>query len=97
MAIGFSNGANIAASMLLLRPEVLSGSILFRSMVQFIPDTLPDLSGKHILISAGLHDPIIPNYQTEELLNLLKKAGANVSIQWLRSVSESSSPAAATR
>lgn len=85
LAIGFSNGANIATSMLLLRPEVLSGSILFRPMVPFLPDTLPNLSGKYTLISAGLHDPIVQSYQTEELFNLLKKAGANVSIQWQNS------------
>lgn len=85
MAIGYSNGANIAASMLLLRPEILSGSILFRPMIPLVPDTLPDLSSKHVLISAGSRDPIVPRYQTEDLFDLLKKVGANVSIQWQNS------------
>jgi phospholipase/carboxylesterase len=82
MAIGYSNGANIAASVLLLRPEILSNAILFRPMIPLIPDTLPNLSDKHILISAGSHDPIVPSHQTEDLFDLLRNAGANVSIQW---------------
>jgi phospholipase/carboxylesterase len=82
MAIGYSNGANIAASILLLRPEILSSAILFRPMIPLVPDTLPNLSSKHVLISAGLHDPIVPRYQTEDLFDLLKKVEANVSIQW---------------
>lgn len=85
MAIGFSNGANIATSMLLLRPEVLSGAVLFRPMIPIVPDTLPHLSSKHILISAGLHDPIVPKQETKNLFDLLEKAGANVSLQWQNS------------
>jgi phospholipase/carboxylesterase len=85
MAIGYSNGANIAASILLLRPEILSSAILFRPMIPLVPDTLPNLSSKHVLISAGLHDPIVPRYQTEDLFDLLKKVEANVSIQWQNS------------
>ena len=85
MAIGYSNGANIAASILLLRPEILSGAILFRPMIPLVPDTLPNLSSKHVLISAGLHDPIVPRYQTEDLFDLLKKVDAKVSIQWQNS------------
>jgi predicted esterase len=85
IAIGYSNGANIAASILLLRPEILSGVILFRPMIPLSPDTLPDLSSKHVLISAGLHDPIVHRYQTEDLFDLLKKVGAKVSIQWQNS------------
>ena len=60
IAIGYSNGANIGASMLLLRPEILSAAILFRAMVPLVPDILPDLSNKHIFMSSGLHDPIVP-------------------------------------
>lgn len=80
MAMGYSNGANISASMLLLRPEVLSSAILFRPMIPLVPDTMPNLSSKHILISAGLHDPIVSRNQTEILVDLLKKVGAKVSI-----------------
>jgi phospholipase/carboxylesterase len=85
MAIGFSNGANIAASMLLLRPEVLCGAILFRPMVPIVPDTLPHLASKHILITAGLHDPVVPKQETNNIFDLLEQAGANVSLQWQNS------------
>ena len=85
VAIGYSNGANIAASGLFLRPDILSYAILFRPMVPLIPEDLPSLSSKHILISAGLHDPIVPDQETKNLLNLLKKAGAEVSINWQNS------------
>lgn len=83
--VGYSNGANIATSVLLLRPETLSNAILFRPMIPLVPNTLPDLSDKHILLSAGLHDPIIPRHQTEDLVDLLGNAGASVSIQWQNS------------
>ena len=85
IALGYSNGANIAASILLLRPEVLSGAILFRPMIPLLPDTLPNLSSKHVLISAGLHDHIIPRRQTEDLFDIIEKVGAKVSIQWQNS------------
>ena len=85
IAAGFSNGANIAASCLLLRPGILSDAILFRPMVPLVPDPLPELSSKHILISAGLHDPIVQRQETENLLSLLKKTGADVSIIWQNS------------
>lgn len=86
VAIGYSNGANIAASELLLRPSILSSAILFRPMVPLIPEVLPDLSTKHVFISAGLHDPIVPGKETQNLFNLLKKAGvADISINWQNS------------
>lgn len=85
VAVGYSNGANIAASMLFLRPEVLAGSILFRAMVPFVPDLVPNLSGKQIFMSAGLHDPIIPRRGTNDLVDLLRKTGSNVSLKWQNS------------
>ena len=85
VAIGYSNGANIAASMLLLRPEILSNAILFRPMIPLVPNTLPKLSSKRVLISAGSHDPIVDSYQTKDLFDLLEKVGAKVSIQWQNS------------
>src|SRR5207245_1707060 len=53
VAVGYSNGANIAASMLLLRPEILSAAILFRAMVPLVPETQPDLSSVRVWIGAG--------------------------------------------
>ena len=85
IAIGYSNGANIAASVLLVRPEILSDAILFRPMIPLIPNTLPNLSSKRVLISAGLHDSIVASYQTKDLFDLLEKVGAKVSIQWQNS------------
>jgi predicted esterase len=85
IAVGYSNGANIAASMLLLRPEVLSAAILFRAMVPLIPERQPDLSSKSIFISAGSFDPIVPASNTKELVELLRSAGADVTIRFLQS------------
>lgn len=85
IALGYSNGANIASSMLLLRPEVLSAAILFRAMVPFVPNTLPDLSNKYIFMSSGLYDPIIPKQEAERLFSLFKNRGAKVSISWQNS------------
>jgi phospholipase/carboxylesterase len=85
VAIGFSNGANIAASLLLLNPETINGAILFRAMKPFNPDNLPDLSNKQVLLSAGLIDPIVSKSQIEGLFNLLQKSGANVTMKWQQS------------
>jgi phospholipase/carboxylesterase len=85
VAVGYSNGANIAASMLLLRPEILSSAILFRAMVPLVPETLPDLSNKHIFMSSGLYDPIVSLNEADRLFVLLKKTGAKVSLSWQES------------
>lgn len=82
MAIGYSNGANIAASILLLRPETLSGAILFRAMVPLVPDRLPGLSGKRVFMSSGLQDPIATKHQAETLSKMLRQAGADVDLEW---------------
>lgn len=82
VVVGYSNGANIACSMLLLRPEVVSAAILFRPMVPFQPDVLPDLGNKHIFMSSGRYDPIVPQQEVERLFNLFKKAGAETSLNW---------------
>ena len=85
IAVGYSNGANIASSMLLLRPQVLSNAILFRAMVPLVPEVLPDLANKHIFMSSGQHDPIVAKQDTESLFSLFKKAGATVSLYWQNS------------
>jgi predicted esterase len=82
VAIGYSNGANIAASELLLRPEILSAVILFRAMVPLVPQKIPNLTNKYIFMSSGLNDPIIPNQEAERLFDLLKRARAKVSLNW---------------
>src|SRR6476659_4042555 len=82
VGVGYSNGANIAASMLLLRPEIMHGAILFRAMVPLVPDTLPDLSPVRVWIGAGDQDPIIPASEAQHLVELLRRAGADVTIRF---------------
>ena len=84
VAVGYSNGANIAASMLLLRPEILHAAILFRAMVPLIPDKLPDLSSVRVWIGAGDQDPIVPASETAALSELLRRAGADVTIRFAK-------------
>jgi len=82
VAIGYSNGANIAASTLLLRPEALAAAILFRPMVPLVPAAMPDLSGKSVLIAGAKHDPIAHPAETGRLVELFSTAGAAVEVHW---------------
>ena len=83
IAVGFSNGANIGASLLLLEPQVIAAAVLFRPMVPFVPDEpFPDLSGKKIIILSGQYDPIVSKKQAEDLFSLVKNLGAKVEMQW---------------
>lgn len=77
-AVGYSNGANIAAAVLLLRPGVISRAVLLRAMVPLTPETMPDLAGTSVLISSGEHDPIVPVENAKRLAGLLRNAGAEV-------------------
>ena len=83
VAVGYSNGANIAASMLLLRPEILHAAILFRAMVPLVPEKLSNLSSVRVWIGAGDQDPIIPESEAQRLAELLRRAGADVTIRFL--------------
>jgi phospholipase/carboxylesterase len=85
IAVGYSNGANIAASILLLKPQTLTGAILFRAMVPLVPDNLPDLSDKRMIMSSGLRDPIATRQEAERLSGLFKQAHAVVDLQWQNS------------
>ena len=82
IAVGFSNGANIAAALLLLRPEVLAGAVLFRAMVPIVPPVLPVLAHARVLLSSGNQDPIVPVENAERLAAMLRKAGANVTARF---------------
>ena len=81
IAVGYSNGANIAGGLLLLRSGVLSGAALWRPMVPLTPKALPDLKGTPVLVAAANHDPIVAPANTRELVALLKRAGAKVTLQ----------------
>jgi phospholipase/carboxylesterase len=82
VAVGFSNGANIGGSLLLLHPGLLRAAILLRPMVPFEPDVLPDLKGTAVFVSAGRTDPIVPPSNSERLAALLREAGADVTLAW---------------
>ncbi|HTU01825.1 MAG TPA: alpha/beta hydrolase [Candidatus Sulfotelmatobacter sp.] len=84
VAVGFSNGANIAASMLLLRPETLAAAVLFRAMMPLQPDPLPSIPGTPVFLASGTHDPLIPPREAERLATLLRAAGARVTPHWER-------------
>jgi phospholipase/carboxylesterase len=81
-AVGFSNGANIAASLLLTYPRLLAGAILLRAMVPFEPERMPDLSGTPVYLAAGRSDQMVPPENTERLAQLLRAAGADVTLDW---------------
>jgi phospholipase/carboxylesterase len=82
VALGFSNGANIAASLMLTAPAALRHGILIRAMVPFEPGTLPELKGSSALIAAGKTDSIVPPENTERLATLMRDAGARVELKW---------------
>ena len=78
VAVGFSNGANIAASLLLTRPEALSGAVLLRAMLPFESEPLPALAGKPILLLSGSNDTMIPAPSSQRLATVLQAAGADL-------------------
>ena len=84
VAVGYSNGANIATSLLLLHPHALAGAVLFRPMVPFTPDFEPDLERISVLLGGGLRDAIVPRDNTEALANMLTSFGAEVEAYWHR-------------
>jgi predicted esterase len=68
--------------MLLLRPEIMRAAILFRAMVPLVPDNMPELSSVQVWIGAGDQDPIIPPPEAQRLVELLRRAGAEVTIRF---------------
>jgi predicted esterase len=82
VAAGFSNGANVAASAMLLHPGALAGGVLFRAMVPFEPEAPVDLAGVPVLLGAGRADPIVPPENTERLADILRSSGARVTLDW---------------
>lgn len=84
IAIGLSNGANIAATMLQLRPGVIGGAVLLRPMVVIDqPAAANSLAGVRVLITSGAHDPIVPVSEPPRLAALLKAGGASVKLEML--------------
>ena len=81
VALGFSNGANVATTLLFRHPDLLAGAALLRPMLPYRPDPLPDLSAKRVLVDAGAADPMVPADQPPALADLLSEAGAEVTFQ----------------
>ncbi|MFL5466536.1 MAG: alpha/beta hydrolase [Gemmatimonadaceae bacterium] len=81
-ALGYSNGANVASTVMLIEPGVLQGAVLFRPMLVYEPDDNKDLSGSALLLSAGRMDPIVPTTSVERLVELFQSAHADVTLKW---------------
>jgi phospholipase/carboxylesterase/glyoxalase family protein len=81
-AFGYSNGANVASTIMFIEPSVFQRAILFRPMLVFEPDKIPDLSGASVLISAGRSDPIVPTTSVDRLVELFKQSRADVTLKW---------------
>jgi phospholipase/carboxylesterase len=81
-ALGYSNGANIASTVMFIEPRLLQGAILFRPMLVFEPEQHGDLSGSSVFISAGRMDPIVPSSSVERLAELFESARADVTLKW---------------
>ncbi|MGO1060702.1 alpha/beta hydrolase [Planococcus sp. FY231025] len=82
VAVGYSNGANIAANLLFTHEDALKGAILHHPMVPNREAQLPDLGGTPVFIAAGTNDPICPAEESTDLQQLLATAGAKVDLHW---------------
>jgi phospholipase/carboxylesterase len=83
VAVGFSNGANIAAALLLLHPDVLAGAVLLRPMLPLTASAPVDLAGRPVLMLSGAADPIVPAANAAALAQRLRDGGARVSHETL--------------
>jgi phospholipase/carboxylesterase len=81
-ALGYSNGANAASTVMFIRPGLIKGAILLRPMLVYEPETSVDLSGSSVFISAGRMDPIVPTESVERLVELFRSARAKVTLKW---------------
>lgn len=82
IVVGYANGANLAASLILLHPHYLAGAVLFRPIVPLVPDLIGDFGHLAVFIGAARLDPLIPSGQPEELAALFESGGADVTISW---------------
>jgi len=81
-ALGYSNGANVASTVMFIEPGLLQGAILFRPMLVFEPDERPNLSGAGVFVSAGRMDPIVAVKSVERLVELFEASRAEVTLKW---------------
>lgn len=81
-ALGYSNGANVASTVMLIEPGTIHGAILLRPMLVYEPTDENDLSGSAVFISAGRMDPIVPTTSVEKLARLFESAHADITLKW---------------
>ena len=81
-ALGYSNGANILASVLFEAPELIDRAVLMHPLIPFVPKPQPGLTGRQVLITAGRRDPIAPAAMTEQLSAYFAAQGAETRIAW---------------
>lgn len=79
---GYSNGANILASVLFSRPDLIDGAVLLHPLIPFVPPPQPALRGKKVLVTAGRRDPVAPAATTGSLISWLSGQGALVETLW---------------
>lgn len=82
VAVGFSNGANMVGSLLLLYPKLFAGAVLYRPMVPFVPDVMPDLDGVSVLVVPGERDRLVRVEESERFVQLLQWTNAFVQVEW---------------
>jgi len=80
VAVGYSNGANIAAAVILRHPGVITRAVLVRAMMP-VEGLTPDLSGTKILLLAGQYDPLVPAGESERLAQAFRQFGADVTLE----------------
>ena len=81
-ALGYSNGANVASTVMLIEPGVIQGAVLLRPMVVYEPPEKVDLTGSSVFISAGRMDAIVPSDSVERLADMFRSANADVTLRW---------------
>jgi predicted esterase len=81
-SLGYSNGANVASTVMLVEPGIIRASVLLRPMLVYEPPEKTDLSGSSAFISAGRMDPIVPAESIEKLVSLFESAHADVTLKW---------------
>jgi phospholipase/carboxylesterase len=84
IAVGYTQGADIAASLIFLHPHYLAAAVLFRAQLPFWPDLIRNFSELSVFIAAGIRDPFVPRDQTSQLAAVLESGGADVSMVWHR-------------
>ena len=82
IGLGYSNGANILASVAFARPDLVETLVLMHPLIPFAPAPQPGLAGRRVLITAGRHDPICPPVQTDALALWFERQGAEVTLAW---------------